>query len=331
MAVLLGCITLKSMFGFTLFLASILMISQFAYLNDIHLDPHQHKQPSLTFVNNITYDRFDMSECSWSHSNDIKGYKEKSKKTSSLITMGINILLKQTNFTFVLKAGSLLGAYRNGGFISGDDDLDIIIPIWMNLNVFNIPNMNYQDCHMANQMLSQTMGRISPNVLNKINNTELCGLDIDDWVKIVFDYFNVTFDSHSRTFQEYDSKVIGFKWVPYDTTSGKKGIRHDVWITINYNKWVSAHSNICLCKFDSMMVWCYEDSSVALAEHYGTDYMIPMTELNGTYVSNEELSKQRKEMFNWGNGAQHLINRNFRDINYTVQYLEKRFRNFKLK
>lgn len=309
-----------------------MMISQFAYINYIHFDLYKNA-PSLTLIGNITYNRFDMKECSWSHSDDVRKYKENSKRAlrkRPRSIMGIDILLKQTNLTFVLKAGSLLGAYRNGGVIPGDADLDIIIPIWMNLNAFNIPDINYQNCMMANQMLSQTLG-ISPTAEDTINNTKLCGLDIDDWVNIVFDYFNSTFGEYSAPFILNDSKVIGFKWIPYDAIRHKKGRRHDVWIAINYEKWVSAYSNICLCKFDSMMVWCFEDSNIALEEHYGPEYMTPMVRSNGTWVTRQQRAEQKLELLKRESNTNRFNDDKFNDVNYTIKYFQKRFESLKFK
>lgn len=225
------------------------------------------------------YDRFNLNECSWSHANNISKYAQNTWINPHPVrllkmTLGLRLLIQKTNLTFVLKAGSLLGAYRNGGIIPGDADFDILIPIWMNLNALNHSNINYDNCPIAHQMLSKTLNQAFSATSNNADyNTNLCGLSIVEWIEIVSDYFIKSFGIESPPYIANESKVIGFKWDPYD--DGLRGRRHDVWIATTYNEWSSETSNICLCQFNSIMVWCYEDAKQMLLQHYGKQFMVP--------------------------------------------------------
>lgn len=44
--------------------------------------------------------------------------------------------MKKLNVIYFLGFGSELGALRNGGFIKNDHDVDVIVPIWLNYEIF---------------------------------------------------------------------------------------------------------------------------------------------------------------------------------------------------
>ena len=88
----------------------------------------------------------------------------------------------------------------------------------------------------------------------------------------------------------------GFKWIPYH--NGKHGRRHDVWITINYNKWVVPNSSLCMCQFNTAMSWCFQDSKVILQQHYGPHFMTPMKLRNGTWIKRQDDKPHRLDWVN---------------------------------
>eukprot|EP01083_Nonionella_stella_P138216 420612_1 len=100
----------------------------------------------------------------------------------------VSNLEKSNKSQFILSFGSLLGAYRGGGFIPWDHDLDIIIPIWLNLDALNdTSGVHYDHCDKAHQMLLQTLYNNQTRKSQRINKIKkkLCGLTLKQWTHTV--------------------------------------------------------------------------------------------------------------------------------------------------
>ena len=91
-----------------------------------------------------------------------------------------------------------MGAYRQGGFIDQDYDIDIVVPIWLNLDIFNVSNVSYDNCPYAQQMLLQDMNKtnhVNESILDEYMSSleydhrdRLCGLSQVDWKFVLFKY-----------------------------------------------------------------------------------------------------------------------------------------------
>eukprot|EP01083_Nonionella_stella_P180635 644616_1 len=180
------------------------------------------------------------------------------------------ILRKATNLKFILSFGSLLGAYRGGGFIPWDHDLDIIIPIWLNLDALNdTSGVHYDHCDKAHQMLLQTLYNNQTRESQRINKIKkkLCGLTLKQWTHTVAAYLNTTLEAKDvGTLYVANRQLI--QWIPHP------GTRADMFITINFNKWALINSTLCLCKFNTLRLWCYQDASTQLELEYGPNFMV---------------------------------------------------------
>jgi len=241
-------------------------------------------------------------ECGWSHSDDPSKYKMNSKdKWHRDRLTGIRQLQQKTDLNFILIEGTLLGAYREGGFIYLDYDLDFVVPVWLNLDVLNYSNVTYDNCPVAKQMLLQDMNQreninINSTVLDeyitnlKYDHTDrFCGLSQSKWKLIVWEYLNDTLFTNESDIVDNGGYLI--QWYPTylenvtnAETAIKQGYRIDLNVRMNYeDHFLTRESALCLCKFNDFMMLCYDDAKEQLKKEYGDSFMTPdRSKDNGT-------------------------------------------------
>eukprot|EP01083_Nonionella_stella_P079386 217785_1 len=239
------------------------MMNPLAQLQTMAGDVHGHK----------------FQECKWSHSHNISRYKYQTwydGENDKNHILGMDYLMNKANLTFMVQYGSLLGAYRHGGTIPFDRDIDLIVPVWLNINqLLQFTNISYQTCADAKYLwLHSTMNQTITNSTYYKRDT-LCGLAKSKWIWAVINYlkysmewFNTSTDTPfpcSRCVKGW-----GFKWRPFR----RPAIMIDVKVDIGFDPMFLTHNmSLCRCKYNSLMVLCPDDAAYQLQNYYGSRFM----------------------------------------------------------
>ena len=197
------------------------------------------------FIKHIyTYDK-----CSWSSAENFK-YPYWDDENLARFT---NVLkaFNEANITYFVLEGALIGAYRHGGPVPCDGDLDIVVPVWLNHEL--------ADCK------DTTMPFLRGYVIN-INEDllTLCGKNRDQWVDITKPWLEKRI--HHASF--YKSDFGGFK------VHMANSVTTDLMSSMLDHHYMN-HGPICKCMFADVETFCLEDSLSVLKKIYGDSVMIP--------------------------------------------------------
>lgn len=220
----------------------------------------------IFFFHKIYKENINIPFCKWKVLENNTFDKSKSKIVRSYFNM-----LKKLNVVYFLGFGSELGALRNGGVIKNDHDVDVIIPIWLNYNIFK-----------CNEYISYypTKCKIYSSI-----GTKVC---------------NSTKHKYMIMFREYIHKKVKRNiyyncriWGKYGYTSCwmmlEKGFFLDIWIMIG-NEYFYQQIDICKCNFSLSSSFCTENAIENSIKLYGDKWNIPVKKGSGEINCNVVLS-----------------------------------------
>lgn len=163
-------------------------------------------------------------------------------------------ILKRTNIIYFLAFGSELGALRNRGLIINDNDIDIIVPIWMNYHIFKC----------------KEYVRINPNPHATFIKTtfKLCGKNKNQHFK--------TLERHiAKTYRSLNMKCT--RWGIYGCTHLQiktVDFHYDIWLMLG-NEDIYENMTLCKCPFSGFEYYCTEEAINNVIRSYGKNYKIP--------------------------------------------------------
>lgn len=188
-------------------------------------------------------------------------------KNKSKIVRNYIYLLKKLKLNYFLGFGSELGALRNGGVIKYDHDMDVIIPIWLNYEIFKCKEYISYYPHKC---------KIYSNIKTKVCN------------KTKYQYMMIL--------REYIQKLLKRKvyykckfWGEYGYFScwmmKKYGFFLDIWIMIGY-EYFYQNIKICKCLFSDFLSFCTENALEYSIKSYGYRWYIPIKSGSGEKCCN---------------------------------------------
>lgn len=201
--------------------------------------------------------------CNW-----FNKYKKDNYDANKTVTINKYIrILKQLNVNFFLGFGSELGSYRNNGIIKNDHDVDVLIPTWMNFNIFK--------CNIYIEY------KPSKCKIYTTPKYRLCNKTRFDLLMIFKEYVE------KRLNKRIDYRCR--KWGRFGYTScwmlSENKIFLDVWVIIG-TEYVYSDIKICKCIFSTNIVNCNENSLYNIIKLYGKDYNIPNKKGTGEVICN---------------------------------------------
>eukprot|EP01134_Creolimax_fragrantissima_P000905 CFRG0905T1 len=192
--------------------------------------------------------------------------------------------LNEMGIYYYLDAGTLLGSYRHRGWIQGDKDMDIVIPVRRNLHLIGA-NYTCQGLEKGSKELPWT---------EHVRQTKrLCGRKVSQWAEDVFyPIMSMYFESTGVNLRlRHDTKIAPMKlWTHclgerFNFASLPKSIKlkracHylDADIFLDFNP--PAGDGVCTCPWYGMHALCPLDSTTVLKNSFGQDFMTPDRDLN---------------------------------------------------
>lgn len=174
-------------------------------------------------------------------------------------------IVKRNGAHFWLFFGTLLGAYRDGGFIKHDDDIDI--------------GMFYDE--------------ISDSIIDDMikNGFKCLGVIVDkDYsggYQVAFDYKGLKFDIYSFQRNISNNTVTVFSPLPFNYSSWESLEREDIYdeLHIIFNSWEELEK----INFEGAQVFIPSNSDDILKVLYGANYLIPIV----NYKPEEDISPRK--------------------------------------
>lgn len=208
------------------------------------------------------YDEYNYM-CKWYNNNIIGNYDR--NKTYTL--KKYFSILKRLNIHYFLGFGSELGCYRDVGIIKNDHDVDIIIPIWMNYNIFK-----------CNRYIDFKPHKCK---IYTYPSYKICNKTRYDFLMMFKDYIEIKLN------RKVDYKCRS--WGKFGYTScwmfSEKKIFMDVWVIIG-TEYVYSDIKLCKCLFSKSIVNCNENSLEYIIKLYGKKYYLPNTRGTGEVICN---------------------------------------------
>lgn len=204
----------------------------------------------IIFTVLLNINKYNGKKCKWKVIN-----KNSFDRTKSRFIKIYFDLLHTLNIKYYLGFGSELGAVRNEGFIKGDTDVDIIIPIWENYKVFK--------CNEDVEF------RKSKCVIFSNPDSKICNRTKYQYMLMlkehIHKYFkrNLTFDCKKQDKYGYTSC-----WMfesKYSTL--------DIFLSIG-NEYVEL-KEVCYCKFSDIIARCNKYAMRDVLNIYGKKWYGP--------------------------------------------------------
>lgn len=173
-------------------------------------------------------------------------------------------LLNKLKVVYFLGFGSELGALRNGGIIENDHDIDIIIPVWLNYEIFKCNEyieFYSNECKIISDSKAKICNRTKHSYMILFRNYIVKELKKDIYYKCI--YINKV-GYTSCWMLKYDNYFI------------------DVWIFIG-NEYFYRNIKICRCKFSNIISFCTVNALDYIYKNYGNKWKIPIKQGNGDY------------------------------------------------
>lgn len=196
--------------------------------------------------------------CDW---NKTKKYLYTNHEDNYKVRLLINLLNKLKIVYFIVD-GTLLGCYRNGGFIHGDNDFDIAIPVWLNSKIFH-----------CKEKISVDILKYGYNCLVFPNYYKVCNRTKNYYHYIFYEYVKPYLKNIKHNFQPRVN-VVGLFF---------PGFTVDLWIIIGDE---DSYRNIKLCKciYSGVYINAVQNAIPSLISKYGSDFYRPIPKYQNNYT-----------------------------------------------
>lgn len=195
--------------------------------------------------------------CDWNNS---KKYLLPNHKDNYKVKL-IKTLLSKLNIVYFIIEGSLLGCYRNGGFIQGDNDFDIALPVWLNSKIFH-----------CNEKISVDILKYGYNCLSFPDYYTVCNYTKKHYHAIFYEYAKPFIKNIRHNFQPQVS-VIGLFF---------PGFTVDLWIMIGDEE-SYREIKLCNCIYSGVYITAIENAAISLLSKYGPEFYKPIPKKNSNY------------------------------------------------
>lgn len=166
----------------------------------------------------------------------------------------INVLNDMKIFYFI-GFGSLLGAVRNEGLIKMDKDIDIIVPISNNYNIFQ-----------CNRVINITNTEYDSKYVLLTNDSLLCNRNRLYYSKLLLNYTKGKFKK---------MKIIKTRITEYTVAIWIANNLYIDYYPIIANEWLYRSYNLCRCKFCGLYTYCLSNAYNIVKIIYGEDFITP--------------------------------------------------------
>lgn len=164
-------------------------------------------------------------------------------------------IINSLGIYYFISFGSQLGAVRNGGLIKNDVDIDIVLPISKNKNIFKCN----EDITITNKYYENKLVLLE-------NNTLLCNKSRIYYTKLLHKYLIRKFEKYGIIKTRLIAEVLAIYI--------SKELYLDIYPTIA-NEWVWRDYKICKCQFCDTTSYCHVNAYNLTKLLYGNEYFIP--------------------------------------------------------
>ena len=196
--------------------------------------------------------------CSWSGPPYAYPYWASSRGDAFVNTIKA---LNEAGVVYFLKGGALIGAYRHGGPVPCDGDMDIVFPTWLN---------GLADCEDVK------WGRPTLRGYEKNEEPELtlCGKTREEYVATAGDWLRQKVPSlRSIAPRSFGGVRVDFAGIGVD------------WIVSILDQSYMHDGPLCRCQFGDTWAWCIEGSLPLLKRLYGESVLTPDSKVKRCLVS----------------------------------------------
>ncbi len=208
-----------------------------------HAHPVQSVKHAQHDMTKNSLDNFE--KCSWS------GHKYLYPYWDNTVFENTVRALNEAGVVYFLTDGALIGAYRHGGPIPCDGDMDIVFPVWLN---------GLAMCEDANTPVLRGYEK------NDESQLALCGKTREEYVVQTTPWLR----EHVPNIRSIAPRKFGGLRVNF------AGIGVD-WIVSILDQSYLHHGPICRCIFGSTEALCIEDSLWLIKSIYGDDVLTPLS------------------------------------------------------
>jgi hypothetical protein len=185
-------------------------------------------------------------ECTWSGRKYPYPYWSSERGTAFVNTIKA---LNAAGVSYFLTDGALIGAYRHGGPVPCDGDMDIVFPTWLN---------GLATCNDASVPKLQGYEKENEALLT------LCGKTRKEYVAMTPQWLR----EHVPNIRSIDPRNFGGLRVDF------AGIGVD-WIVSILDQSYLHEGPLCRCRFGDTYAWCIEGSLTLLQRLYGQHVLTP--------------------------------------------------------
>lgn len=163
-------------------------------------------------------------------------------------------LINSLGIYYFISFGSQLGAVRNGGLIKKDADIDIVLPVSKNRNLFK-----------CNENITITNTYYENKLVLLENNILLCNKSRIYYAKLLEKYLIRKLKKNGIIKTRVIAEVVAIYLF--------KNLYLDIYPTIA-NEWVWRNYSICKCDFCNTTAYCHVNAYNTTKLLYGSEYMI---------------------------------------------------------
>ncbi len=219
----------------------VVMLTYLCYMYYYISSKFNQKKEKVVNQNSNSY-----KQCSWSGDGTLYPHSDNIAFENTIRT------LNKAGITYILLEGSLIGAYRHGGGIPCDEDMDIAFPVWLN---------GLAVCEDAKIPILQGYEKKNESLLT------LCGKTRTEYVRQTAAWLK----QRVPTIRSIEPRDFGGMRVDF------AGVGVD-WVVSILDQAYLHNGPICNCKFGSTEALCLEGTIEVIKQRYGADILTPDAE-----------------------------------------------------